>query len=345
MFRIVNSDEILQSLQSQSNSQMSKFEGTFEYDIFSSNAIEFMKTYVELGELYKVAFADTSYGDFLTARAKEAGIIRKEATKAHGTAIVKGKGVLPKGSQFATADGVLFETVQQYSVNGSLRVDIQAVESGPAGNVGPNTITSIPMSIPGIISISNDVNTTDGFNKESDEALRKRYLLHVRTPGTSGNKFHYYEWAMSVPGVGAAKVIPVWDGPGTVKIVIVNSEFKTASNELVGKVKNYIESVRPMGAMVTVVSATIKLINIKAYINGSQFDIALFKRLVHTYFLELEQAVIANDSSVRLSLAKIGSLLLDAGAVDYRNLTLNDKNESIALEADSLPTLGEVIQL
>ena len=49
MFNIPTSDEILKSLQLQSQLPMSKFEGTFEYDVFSSNAIEFMKTYVELG--------------------------------------------------------------------------------------------------------------------------------------------------------------------------------------------------------------------------------------------------------------------------------------------------------
>ena len=50
MFKILNADEILQSLQLQCSSSLSKVEGTFEYDVFSSNAIEFMKTYVELGE-------------------------------------------------------------------------------------------------------------------------------------------------------------------------------------------------------------------------------------------------------------------------------------------------------
>ena len=190
MFNIPTSDEILKSLQLQSQLPMSKFEGTFEYDVFSSNAIEFMKTYVELGELYKVAFADTSYGDFLTMRAKEAGIIRKVATKAIGTVTVKGSGVLPKGSQFSTADGVLFETLEIATINGSQEVKIQAVETGNSGNVAANTIDTIPMSIPGINSVINAHPTKDGFEEESDDNLRERYLLHVRYPGTSGNKMH-----------------------------------------------------------------------------------------------------------------------------------------------------------
>lgn len=343
MFRIPDSDEILQSLQLQSQLPMSKFEGTFEYDVFASNAIEFMKTYVELGELYKAAFGDTAYGDFLTAKAKESGVIRKQATHAHGEVTVNGNGVLPKGSQFATADGVLFETIEETIINGSTKVLIQAVDTGAIGNVGGNTITVIPMSIPGMQSVTNTTPTVDGFEEENDDALRERYFVHVRTPGTSGNKFHYYEWAMSVPGVGGAKIIPTWDGPGTVKVIIVNSEFKQATEELVKAVFDYIESVRPMGAVVTVKGATVKPINITARIEGDSFDVEEFKALMNTYLVELEKQVITSDSTIKLSLARVGSLLLDAGAIDYSELTLNGESKSITLLIDDLPTLGEVV--
>lgn len=342
MFNIPTSDEILKSLQLQSQLPMSKFEGTFEYDVFSSNAIEFMKTYVELGELYKVAFADTSYGDFLTMRAKEAGIIRKVATKAIGTVTVKGNGVLPKGSQFSTADGVLFETLETATINGSQEVKVQAVETGNGGNVAANTIDTIPMSIPGINSVINAQPTKDGFEEESDDNLRERYLLHVRYPGTSGNKMHYYEWAMSVPGVGGVKIIPTWNGPGSVKVIIINSEFKQASTELITAVKDYIESVRPMGAMVTVVSATPKVINVTATIEGKGFVLDKFKEMMNDYLIDLEKSVINNGEINKLSIAKVGSFIIDAGAIDYQNLRINNDDKSIVISDEDLPTLGEV---
>lgn len=345
MFSVPNSDDILQSLQLQSQLPMSKFEGTFEYDIFSSNAIEFMKTYVELGELYKVAFADTSYGDFLTARAKEAGIIRKEATRAHGTIIVTGNGVLHKGSQFATEDGIIFETTKDVTIKGATPVTIQAINPGVTGNVSAGAITVIPMSIPGVQSVTNTSSTLDGFEQESDDALRERYLVHVRTPGTSGNKFHYYEWAMSVPGVGGAKIVPTWAGPGTVKIIIVNSEFKEATDKLVKAVFDYIESVRPMGAMVTVKSAIVKPINISVRIEDGSLDMNMFTALMHSYLISLEKQVISSDSIIKASLAKVGSLVLDAGATDYSDLTINGTSTSITLLADDLPTLGKVTKL
>ena len=341
MFKIPNSDEILKELQNQCTSPFSKFEGTFEYDVFSSNAIEFMKTYVELGELYKVAFGDTAYGDFLTRKAADSGVIRKESTKAVGFVMVKGNGELPKGSQFATQTGVLFETLEAVTVDTQATVKVEAVIPGSIGNVTAQAISVIPMSIPGILSVSNAEPMQDGFEAETDEELRTRYLNHVRNPGTSGNVNHYYEWAMSVAGVGGAKVIPTWNGPGTVKVIVVDTEYKAASKDIVAKVQSYVDKVRPMGAVVTVKTVEPTTINLSIHPEGA-FSKDVFKELVKAYFIALEQQVIKGNQTVKLSVAKIGSLALDAGAIDYTRLLVNGRTESITLGVDQLAVLGEV---
>ncbi len=341
MFKILNADEILQSLQLQCSSSLSKVEGTFEYDVFSSNAIEFMKTYVELGELYKVAFGDTAYGDFLTRKAADSGVIRKESTKAVGFVTVKGNGELPKGSQFATQTGVLFETLEAVTVDTQATVKVEAVIPGSIGNVTAQAISVIPMSIPGMLSVSNVEPMQDGFEAETDEELRTRYLNHVRNPGTSGNVNHYYEWAMSVAGVGGAKVIPTWNGPGTVKVIVVDTEYKAASKDIVAKVQSYVDKVRPMGAVVTVKTVEPTTINLSIHPEGA-FSKDVFKELVKAYFIALEQQVIKGNQTVKLSVAKIGSLALDAGAIDYTRLLVNGRTESITLGVDQLAVLGEV---
>lgn len=341
MFKIPNSDEILKELQNQCTSPFSKFEGTFEYDVFSSNAIEFMKTYVELGELYKVAFGDTAYGDFLTRKAADSGVIRKESTKAVGFVTVKGNGELPKGSQFATQTGVLFETLEAVTVDTQATVKVEAVIPGSIGNVTAQAISVIPMSIPGMLSVSNVEPMQDGFEVETDEELRTRFLNHVRNPGTSGNVNHYYEWAMSVAGVGGAKVIPTWNGPGTVKVIVVDTEYKAASKDIVAKVQSYVDKVRPMGAVVTVKTVEPTTINLSIHPEGA-FSKDVFKELVKAYFIALEQQVIKGNQTVKLSVAKIGSLALDAGAIDYTRLLVNGRTESITLGVDQLAVLGEV---
>ncbi len=69
-----------------------------------------------------------------------------------------------------------------------------------------------------------------GAEAESDEALRARYLARVQTPSSGGNVSDYKNWALEVSGVGAVKVNPLWNGPGTVKVVLVDAEKKTANH-------------------------------------------------------------------------------------------------------------------
>lgn len=49
-------EEILKELQEWSATAAAEFEGTFEYDVFSSNAIEFQKIELELEEVYQASF-------------------------------------------------------------------------------------------------------------------------------------------------------------------------------------------------------------------------------------------------------------------------------------------------
>ena len=119
--------DILTELQNNSKTAASKFEGTFEYDVLSSNSIEFGKAEVELEELYKAAFADTSWGDYLTMRAAEAGINRKAAVSAAGKVTVTGTGTVSIGSQFATEAGITFETLEKATVSGSEDIAVKAV--------------------------------------------------------------------------------------------------------------------------------------------------------------------------------------------------------------------------
>ena len=288
-----------------------------------------------------MAFGDTAYGDFLTRKASDSGVVRKEATKAVGYVTVKGNGELPKGSQFATQTGVLFETLDTVAVDKVATVKVEAAIPGVIGNVTAQAISVIPMSIPGILSVSNAEPMQDGFEAETDEELRTRYLNHVRNPGTSGNINHYYEWAMSVAGVGGAKVIPTWNGAGTVKVIVVDTEYKAASTEIVTKVQTYIDKVRPMGAVVAVKTVEPTTINISIHPEGA-FNLDVFKELVKAYFIDLEQQIIKGGQMVKLSLPKIGSLALDAGAIDYTGLLVNGRAESVTLRVDQLAVLGEV---
>ena len=350
MYKAREQEEILRELRDESESPLASVEGTFEYDVLSANSMEFAKIEVELEQAYKAGFADTAAevdSVYLTMRAKEYGVIRKEATYAHGEVTVTGRGTVPAGSIFATPLGVRFTANEETNIDGEGNVAVTAIEIGAAGNVAAETVINIPMSIPGITSVINSEEMHDGYDEESDDDLLLRYLLKVRTPATSGNRYHYIQWALEVEGVGNADCIPIWNGPGTVKVIIVDSNQHEASEELCQKVWEHVEEVRPVGPEVTVVSAHELSIDISADIIGT-VDETAFDTAVRKYLSELIRKVLFVSKAILKNKAQvtrhqIGSLLISSGgAFDYRNLKLNGLEENIDLGAEDLPILGEV---
>ena len=317
----------------------STVEGAFNSDILTANSIEFEQAYNEMNLMMEASFAGTSWGQYLTMRAAEFGVVRKEATaavvnlKITGTA---GSQVI-KGSLFSTTEDLRFYTISDSIVgfDGTVTVKAQCGTNGAVGNVAAATINKIPYSIPGIVAVNNDSAATDGYDAETDDELLVRYLLKVRTPATSGNTYHYQQWALSIAGVGQVKILPLWNGNGTVKVIIVDINNATASSTLIQAVADYIETVRPIGATVTVTSPVPLAIDIKADITGSG-DIDKIKTSVNEYFK-------ANGFGISyVSIARIGKTLLDSGITDYDNLLINNQADNIALSVDQLPTCGTV---
>ncbi|WP_294155773.1 baseplate J/gp47 family protein [uncultured Selenomonas sp.] len=335
MYEAREQEDILAELQSESETSATKIEGTFEYDMLASNSIEFAKTEVELEQLYKACFADTSWGEYLTMIAEQYGVLRRAATKATGTITLTGKGIVPTGSLFTTAAGTKFQTLEYRNVNGTADVPVEAVNAGEAGDVKENTITVIPMSIPGITAVTNAEATSGGYDEEDDEDLLKRYLEKVRLPATSGNKYEYYEWAKSVSGVGDARVQSLWNGPGTVKVIIVDANMQVAPASLIQSVADYIETVRPIGATVTVVSPTPIPVTITAKISGT-LDKEQFLKDVNAY-------IAGKGMDLRsLSYARCIDILLNQTTVaDCADVRLNGK-ELIECSADEMIRAEEV---
>lgn len=102
-------------------------------------------------------------------------------------------------------------------------VPVRAVEPGVAGNVSANSIVNVVNADPNIYVVTNDEATSGGAEVESDEALRARILSEYTSQG-AGTAADYQRWALAHPGIGKAAVEPVWDGGGTVLVVVNDSE-------------------------------------------------------------------------------------------------------------------------
>lgn len=348
-------EEIFSELQAWSESPESKIEGTFTNDVLATNSIEFYKLELELEELYRQAYGDTAKDEYLVMRAKEHGVIRREATKAQCELTVTGKGTVVAGAIFATEAGIRFSATETKEIDGTDTVSVEAVIAGSGGNVAADTIKRMPLNIRGINSVTNLEPAIDGYDREDDEILRDRYLLKVRRPGTTGNPADYIHFCLSIEGVGGATILRNPYGRGTVGICIVDSNLNPASEELIERVSEYISTVRPIGAQIFIDSATPITIDISADIVGN-LNIETFKTSVNEYFRKL---ILAYEPDYRdiskyedalditaavVTRGKIGKLFIESGATeyDYDSIRLCGNFNDIPLKATQMPLLGTV---
>ena len=355
MYTAQTKSQILSELKNYYTGGESLVEGNFSYDIFSANAIEFAKLELELADAYQAAFGTTAWNEYLDMKAAEHGIYRREATFAHGEVEVTGTGLIKTGALFATADNIQFAAVTDTAIVESGTVEVICTTVGEIGNVESGTITKIPLNIAGILSVNNSSAMVDGYDEESDEDLRDRYLTAVRYPATSGNPQHYTQWSLEISGVGAASCLRCWNGRGTVKVVIVDSHLQSPSDELIQQVYDHIESLRPIGVELTVAAAIPVTVNVSAEITGT-VDIERFRAECLTYFKRLMLLRFIDYTSITsyevasevpagsVSRAILGELILKSGATDYNydTLKINDLAEDIALNIEQIPQLGSL---
>ena len=132
-------------------------------------------------------------------------------------------------------------------------------------------------------------------------------------------------------GVGDAKCLPLWNGAGTVKVIIVDSEKQLAGSELINKVQSYIDEQCPIGADVTVTTATTVSINVTFSADVDESTIESIKANIRNY---LRDVSFANGY---VSYAKIGQTILNTDGVDDYS-----KTENIAISETEIAVLGGV---
>lgn len=166
--------------------------------------------------------------------------------------------------------------------------------------------------------------------------------------------YEVYTWLNEVFGAANEKLLTVG---GTVKVIIISSEYGTPSQSLVQMVQEELDpmdttgegdGIAPIGHVVNVVGVEETSINISTSIEYSEgFSFSNMQESIESaidsYFLELRESWASNNNLI-IRISQIESRLLGLdGIVDVKDTMLNGVNENIVLDVNCIPVRGDVI--
>lgn len=324
-----------------------KSNGSFIFDATKPGAIEFSTKQKEIIEIQnKLDIENLSDDDLEKFIYQRTGITRKKATKATTRVIISGSiGSKIRIGDMVGTDTLNFVFVEEKVIgeSGQATVLVECELLGTIGNVPANAINKFPVTLSGLVNIYNPEKVTNGYDAESDYELKQRYYDKLQRPGKSGNKYHYLEWAKEVTGVGDARVVPKFNGPLTMKVIIINSNKQPADSELVKNVYEHILEKMPFGVEELVVTSAIGVsINITATFSlADGYTEPVVKENIKANMVEYLKRIAFKESYV--SYAKTGSEVIDSeGLLDYQNLLVNGSIANIPIGDDEVAIMGGV---
>lgn len=327
--KVRSKDEILDSMISNFKLDIPVYEGTLTYAIFSSVANAIAREYTIKDEEEKQVFLVDGRAEFLDKRASEFGYDRKDGELASGSVVFVGSpGTLIKDGLIIKCNSLEFVVSEGGSISseGEGRAIVKALEVGSAGNIKAGsdfTCEEIEFD-----RIFNENDFKNGIDVESDEDFYTRVFYTQRNKGTSGNEDHYNEWAKSIDGVVDAKTTGEKNGPGTVEVVVAGKE-NVVSEDILRKVREYIERSRPVGPKVTVKSMSNFDVDIVATVKSA----AQSENLSNEYKILADEYL--NSCKDTIVFAKLYSTLASMADVeDISSYKINNDIKNIPISSE-----------
>lgn len=328
------------------------FDWTFPSAIEKSELIEF-----HLVRALMIAFPQYAWDDWLELHGQQVHVTRHAGQCATGTLQIEGEPgtEIEQGTVFlvpATDDTpvVEFETDQDCIIDesGVVVVGITALEPGADSNVKAGSISIMDEPVDEITSISNPEATSGGTPDESDDDYYDRIAAEYESSKTYlGNDTDFKRWAQEA-GAGDCIVDGGADGPGTVKLILIDQNGQPANAQLVEDVFHYIVSpedrtkrLLPTAcAKLTCVPATTVKLNYSC--TGLQIDDSTSIEKVRTRFEELLKPVYSQSKAEGvLRYNRIRSLVIEIeGVTDFDDFLVNGDRENILFKSEEYPETG-----
>jgi uncharacterized phage protein gp47/JayE len=258
-------------------------EGGIAYDLTQPVVIEIVRLYDALATEYPAAATPLfAFGTYLDYWGDVVDVPRKDATFATG--VVRFTGTIGRlvatGTQVSTLQTDPNVDPPEFAVTGPggvipaggfIDLPVQAVRSGTEGNVAAGTVVVLETPNADIAAVTNLAAITAGTEVETDDSYSDRILLEFSQPPGAGNQADYIRWALAYPGIGHATVQPLWNGAGTVRVIVTDDDNNPVSGVIVSGLQALLDPVpqqgagqAPIGALVTVATPTPVTINVSA---------------------------------------------------------------------------------
>lgn len=348
-------DFVMSDLLSRVPDTLDKREGSVIWDALAPAALEFVIIYYEQYNILRNSFGITADREWLILRALDRGVEIHESTYA----VVKGEFDREIPEQFRFNYNKLNYSREAYleqdEETGLFYYELLCETPGTVGNVTAGDLT--PIDFIANLSHAKIVKViVPGEDDEETESFRQRYFDDIKRQDYGGNIEDYKRNVMEIDGIGAVKVYPVWNGGGTVKLVIQNSEYASPSEEMIDKVQTIIDpipnqgtgvGVAPIGHIVTVVGSEEVPINVSTNlsIEASHDDSVIQERVrnsISLYFKELAKEWGESKTTI-VRVSQIEARILDIdGVIDVLDTTLNGDTSNIKLEEEQIPVMGEI---
>lgn len=335
--------------------------GGFPYDFTMPAAIEKSEFInYHMARALMIAFPQYAWDDWLDLHGQQVHLPRQEAQHASGHIRITGTAgaEILAGTVFCTpatdsSPSLEFATDEDCTISeeGTVTVAVTAVESGTQSNVAAKTICIMAKPDKAVSEVINDEAVTGGTETESNDDYYDRIAAEYANSMTYlGNDSDYVRWAKEA-GAGDCIVVSAADGPGTVKLVLVDRNGQPANETLIKDVYNYIVSPDDRAARLLptacaklscVAATTVKITYECTGLSlGGTTDLEQvkkdFKAAVALVYDKAKNDSLLRYNDVRPLLSEI------SGVKDFATFTMNGGTTNIKLAQEEYPETGDMV--
>lgn len=323
-------------------------EGSMIFNALAPAAMELAIMYNELDNIFKEQFVQTATRDSLLKLCEQVGLDIGQFSATYCTVRAQFDAEIEVGSRWNCDlyNYTVTEFIDIIDDRWEYYMQCETAGRAPNGTVGELTPINYVnndlknANIIGIVATAQD--------EWTDDDIRSAYIEHVNNYAIDGNVAQYKKWSREYAGIGKYKVFPLWNGANTVKVSILDEDSLPCTEDFIAEFQAYLDpgttgmgdGVAPIGAFVTVGTATTKTINVSAEVSvqedyDSETVMSMLSESLSVYFRDISYV----KSTV--SYMNVGAVLSDVAGVEFiNNLKVNNSTANISIASEEVPMLG-----